>query len=436
MPTHRFGPDLPVPTGQYLRVAIYTRQSRSSGDEFSSCDAQFEICHTFLMARQWQGWIWCGTRYDDEGESGERLDRPAMNQLLQDVCSAAIDIIVVHRLDRLSRKLSDCSTLLGDLRDRDVQLHVVADPMLGTSAMDTLVLNILGSFAEFEREIIRERLADTRAAMKRKGLRVAGRVPFGYGISPTTKQLVPIAREAKRVRAMFAWASEGKLLTEIAGLANERRWKTKPSSRFPMGGRWTPRQVAELLANPVYIGMIRVKNGTAPGSHDALIDKDLFDRVREIVAARRVPAAPRKIPKTTWPLRGLVVCARCGRPMSTSVLHHQQFRYLYYRCRSHAGGRPPCKGVSVSALTLEQMVCHQLADLRPEQFRLPGRRELIAAFTPLWKQLDERDQVRTLPRVVQKVAFGAANGKLRIALRPGAVDYLARMLANHESEPR
>ena len=314
MPTHRFGPDLPVPTGQYLRVAIYTRQSRSSGDEFSSCDAQFEICHTFLMARQWQGWIWCGTRYDDEGESGERLDRPAMNQLLQDVCSAAIDIIVVHRLDRLSRNLSDCSTLLGDLRDRDVQLHVVADPMLGTSAMDTLVLNILGSFAEFEREIIRERLADTRAAMKRKGLRVAGRVPFGYGISPTTKQLVPIAREAKRVRAMFVWASDGKMLTEIARLANERRWKTKPSSRFPMGGRWTPRQVAELLANPVYIGMICVKNGTAPGSHDALIDKDLFDRVREIVAARRVPAAPRKIPKTTWPLRGLVVCARCGHP--------------------------------------------------------------------------------------------------------------------------
>lgn len=189
-----------------LFAAIYTRQSRGKGDEFSSCDAQFEICKDFLLSR---GWTWCGVRYDDEGEAGERLDRPGLERLLRDVRAGIVDGIVVHRLDRLSRRLSHTAALLGELRDRGVHLAVVADPMLGSSATDMLVLNILGSFAEFEREMIRERLADTRAAMKRKGLRVAGRVPYGYEIDPSTKQLVTVAREATRVRKIFAWACLG-----------------------------------------------------------------------------------------------------------------------------------------------------------------------------------------------------------------------------------
>lgn len=411
-------------------VAIYTRQSRSNGDEFSSCEAQFEICKEFLVSR---GWTWCGVRYDDEGESGERLDRPGLNRLLRDVHAEIVDGIVVHRLDRLSRKLSDTAALLGELRERGVHLAVVAEPALGSSATDTLVLNILGSFAEFEREMIRDRLADTRAAMKRKGLRVAGRVPYGYGIDPTTKQLVIIAGEAKRVRMLFAWASEGKRLAEIAMLANRRNWRTKPSTRFPNGGRWTPRQVADLLQNPIYKGLIRVKGGTAPGQHEAIIETDLFDRVRQLVAARRTSTTPRGSTIVPWHLRGLVVCARCGRPMSTSVLHHRQVRYLYYRCRSHAGGRPPCKAVSVSAFQLEQMVCDRISALRPEQFRAPSRRQMIADFQALWAELDKSHQPSCLREVVERVEFDAAKGNLRITLRPGAVGGVAGYLMNRQS---
>lgn len=414
-------------------MAIYTRQSRDKGDEFSSCDAQFDICHDFLLT---QGWIWCGVRYDDKGESGERLDRPGLKRLLSDARAGDVKGIVVHRLDRLSRRLSDSASLLPELRDLGVRLAVVDDPQLGTSATDMLVLNIIGSFAEFERDMIRERLADTRAAMKRRGLRVAGRLPYGYGIDRATKQLVSIAQEAKRVRLIFKWAAEGKRLTEIALLANSRRWKTKPSNRHPKGGRWTPRQVAELLANPVYVGKIRVNAGTAPGKHEALIDQGLFDRVREIVAERRVYNGSRKPLSKGWPLRGRVICARCKRLMNTSVLHYKQRRYHYYRCRSNAGGRSPCKGVSVPAYQLEELARQQLSAIKPEHFRLPSRRQLAADFAPLWAELDERERHRGLAEVIGRVDFDPDNAKIRVSLRPGAIGAVAGMLATRERHAR
>lgn len=414
-------------------AAIYTRQSRDKGDEFSSCDAQFEICKAFLVS---QGWIWCGTRYDDQGESGESLDRPGLNRLLSDLQRGLITGIVVHRLDRLSRRLSDSAALLSKLRDLGIRLAVVDDPQLGTSATDMLVLNIIGSFAEFEHEMIRDRLADSRAAMKRKGLRVAGRVPYGYSTDPVTKQFVLVVQEAKRVRAIFGWASDGKKLSEIAEIANRRGWKTRSSNRHPKGGRWTPRQVAELLANPVYVGKIRVKAGTAPGKHEALIDQDLFDRVRDVVASRRVHNGPRKPPSKGWPLRGLVICARCERPMNTSVLHHKQRRYHYYRCRSNAGGRPPCKGVSVPAYQLEQLVCAQLSAVKPDKFRLPSRRQLFADLAPLWAELDDRERVSALPKVVKRVEFDPDKNRLRLSFHSGAVGVVSGILAARRPDAR
>lgn len=150
-----------------LRIAIYTRQSRDTGNEFSSCDAQFETCPHFITANSSKGWVWCGERYDDLGQSGERLERPAVTQLLNTIRRGRVDGVVVHRLDRLSRKLSDTTALLTELRSRNISLLIVTDPTVGTSATDTLVLNILGSFAEFEREMIRDRLSDTRTAMKK-----------------------------------------------------------------------------------------------------------------------------------------------------------------------------------------------------------------------------------------------------------------------------
>ena len=415
-----------------LSLAIYTRQSLAHDDEFSSCDAQFEICHEFITANRSKGWVWCGRRYDDAGQSGERLDRPAMSELLDDLRRGHVDGLVVHRLDRLSRKLIDLTALLTELRTRNIPLLIVTDPTLGTSATDTLVLNILGSFAEFEREMIRDRLTDTRAAMKRKGLRVAGKVPYGYTTDPLSKQLVVHRQQAKRVKAFFEWAAEGQTPTAIVAIANARRWLTNPSPKKPSGGRWTPRQVADILANPVYCGQIHTANGPAPGTHEAIVTDELYDRVPEVIASRRVSTTPRGKAVFAWPLRGLVVCGRCSRTMSTSIIHHRQLRYRHYRCRSHAGGRPPCKGIAVPAHELEQWVIRELSSLSPDQFRLPQRRQEVTDFQSLWVMLSEKEQIENLAAVVEQVRFDPARSKIQLSLRAGAVGAVAGIIAKRE----
>ncbi|MCE9565437.1 MAG: recombinase family protein [Planctomycetes bacterium] len=418
-----------------LRIAIYTRQSRDHGDEFSSCDAQFDICHDFISANKTKGWVWCGKRYDDLGQSGERLNRPALTQLLDDLRRGRINGVVIHRLDRLSRKLADTTALLTEFRNRNVTLAIVTDPMLGTSATDMLVLNILGSFSEFEREMIRERLADTRAAMKRKGLRVAGKVPYGYTTDRRTKQLVVIRQQARRVQAFFEWATAGQTPSAIAATANARRWPTNPSPTYPQGGRWTPRQVADILANPTYRGLIRTANGTAPGTHEAIISGELFQRVREVIVNRRVSTTPRGSPAFEWPLRGVVECGRCGRMMSTSVIHHRQLRYCHYRCRSHAGGRPPCKGVAVPAHEIEQLVLRELRELNPERFRSQARRQEATDFCSLWDTLTDQERVDNLRVVVERVRFDPNRGKIQLNLRGGVVGAAAGIIANRQPPP-
>jgi site-specific DNA recombinase len=431
---------LPPAVPSICRLAIYTRQSLAHDDEFSSCDAQFEICQEFITANEAKGWVWCGWRYDDAGQSGERLDRPAMSELLDDLRRGHVDGLVVYRLDRLSRKLIDLTALLTELRTRNIPLLIVTDPTLGTSATDTLVLNILGSFAEFEREMIRDRLADTRTAMKRMGLRVAGKVPYGYTTDPFSKQLVVYRQQAKRVKAFFEWAAEGQTPTAIAAIASARRWLTNPSPKKPSGGRWTPRQVADILANPAYRGQIHTANGPAPRTHEAIIPVELFERVRAVIAGRRVSTTPRGKAVFTWPLRGLVVCGRCSRTMSTSVIHHRQLRYRHYRCRSHAGGRPPCKGVAVPAHELERWVIRELSSLSPDRFRLPELRQEVTDFRSLWEMLTERERIESLATVVERVRFDPARSKIQLSLRTGAVGALAGIIAKREqakeSEPR
>jgi site-specific DNA recombinase len=294
------------------------------------------------------------------------------------------------------------------------------------------VLNILGSFAEFEREMIRDRLADTRAAMKRKGLRVAGKVPYGYTTDPHTKQLVVLRQQAKRVKAFFEWAAEGQTPAAIAATANARRWLTNPSPAKPSGGRWTPRQVADILANPIYRGQIYTPNGPAPGTHEPIVTAELFERVREVIASRRVSTTPRGKGLFDWPLRGLVVCGRCGRAMSTSVIHHRQLRYRHYRCRSHAGGRPPCKGVAVPAHELEQWVIRELNELNPQRFRNPERRQEVTDFRSLWGMLTEQERTGSLPAIVEQVRFDPDRSKIQLSLRPGAVGALAGIIAKRE----
>jgi site-specific DNA recombinase len=358
---------MPASPRRPVRCAIYTRQSVRSSDALSSCEVQFEACSLYLQSQRLHGWTLLKERFDDDGYSGATLDRPALNRLLTLVRRGQIDRILVHRLDRLSRGVRDCVTLLDELGRLEVALVIVTAPDLGDSAQDSFMLNILASFAEFEREIIAARIADSRAQLKERHLRFAGAVPLGYDSDRRTKQLVPNPLEAEIVRWMFAEAASGKRPAEIATNANARRFRTKAN------GPWSARQVVATLRNPVYFGRFKDGNGVRPAGHEPIIDMNLFEAVGRALDSRRTAGPKRTCYGEVWLLKGKIYCRRCGRLLTSHSCRHGVIVYRYYRCRATSGGRPPC-GYQVPAGRLEAEVHLHFPwpvrrDMRRGQFR-------------------------------------------------------------------
>jgi site-specific DNA recombinase len=419
-PTPTAMPDDAPPS---ISCAIYTRQSRESDSDFTSSQAQFEACLDFVSARRGAGWVWNDRRYDDEGESGKRRDRPGLTQLLADIEAATIDRVIVHRLDRLSRSLFQSVAILQELRDHHVGISIVLAPELGCSAEDSLILNILSTFAEFEHDMIRDRMSDARLAHKLRGRRVAGVVLLGYAADPLTKQLVVVAEEAQQVRKIFEMAAEGKTPTQIATLVNQLGWRTKErvsrrSGKTSGGNPWTPRQILATLSNPVYRSLVRLGSRTVPGQHEAIVTEDLWNRAHAQVAARRVsPSGPRQRFSYT-PLRGLLICGRCGRKMSLHQSRRGKFLRIYYRCRSTAGGRPPCTGVCISAVEIAGFVVQLLRlpqTYSHAQLMGDGDSELMNEFCSRWFKIDSFDQGKLLSQVLEKVVYDPDRERVEVA---------------------
>jgi site-specific DNA recombinase len=270
-----------------------------------------------------------------------------------------------NRLDRLVRSLLKSAVLLEELRQHGVRLVIVTAPELGNAAGDNFMLNILASFAEFEREMIASRIAESRARLKARGVRVGGAVPLGYSTDPRTKQLVANKDDATIVKWMFAQAGSGQAPAKIADQANERGWLTKVRvgirpARKQGGNPWTARQVVATLRNPVYIGIFQERGSRRAGFHDAIIATELFESVGAQLDSRRTRVPGKGFLGIVWHLRGLVRCGICDRFMATHTVRKRNCIYLYYRCRSTAGGLKPC-GVQVGAAQLEFAVLRELS---------------------------------------------------------------------------
>jgi len=267
------------------RCAIYTRQSVARpNDDFTSCDAQRDMCLVRIRANAFQGWIVLGERFDDFGESGATMDRPALQRLLARVAAREVDRVVVHRLDRLVRSVRDWTEIVATFKRYGTQLTVAAgDLHLGDLAMSDLVLNVLATFAEFEREMIGERLRDARASLRSRGLRNAGRVPFGYTADPLSHQLVVQPEQAPVVKRMFEMAAAGAPPSAIAMWINSNGL----DDRRVLDGRqsWTSRAVLRVLGNRVYLGRM----GAVADVHDAIpIWEVLFPQVVHRLVAQLV----------------------------------------------------------------------------------------------------------------------------------------------------
>lgn len=396
--------------------AIYTRQSRVRHDvTLSSCDVQFQICRDYADAVLPRGIAWCGTRYDDPGQSGERFDRPALQALLKDIEAGGISHLIVYRLDRLSRRLADTVRVFDTLRRHHVDLNIVTAPNLGESASDQFMLNMLASFAEFEHGLISDRIRESIRARRRGGRRLSGKPPFGYDLDASTKGLMVNAGEARKVSEFFRLAAAGQTPRQIAEYATKRGWKTKThisrsSGQYLGGNPWTARQILELLRNPVYAGCLRGEaGGQRPGNHPAIVTPERFDEVQSVIAARRPATGKRQ--GLDLPFKGKVFCGECGRVMSPHVVRNRQnphIRYVHYRCRSQVGGRPPCKGMSVPAEQLRMFILGVMRDedeLANDTELSPEARQALLSAVRLIEGFRVPDPYLAIGDIIERIVF-------------------------------
>ena len=425
----------------FTHCAIYTRQSVARGEhgDFTSCEAQRAACEAFVRSRRLQGWRVLPERFDDVGYSGATLDRPALLRLLDAVTEGHLDRVVTHRFDRLTRNLRHWTELAEFFERAGTELTVVTGDShdLG-AAMSSFVRNILAVFAEFERELIGERLRESRATRAGRGLRSSGRVPFGYQADPATRQLEPHPVEAEIVRDLFRLAAEGETAAAIARWANERGICTK-ANRKRAGGRWTGRTMLQLLRNPLYLGQRRWQGAVVPGAHPALVEVQLVERAHQKIAARRTrsPTSRGKVPLPDldpYMLRSLLRCGGCGGSMTPSASRAVTIATAdqvprYYRCRGSAA-RPPCRPpVQVAARVVEQEVVRQLR--KPCSFAgAPlDARAVLVTLDGLWSQFDRGATTLFVRRFVASATWQPRDRVLEARLDEEALSYHAVDLA-------
>ncbi|WP_217520150.1 recombinase family protein [Roseicyclus elongatus] len=281
-----------------IRCAIYTRKSSDEGldQDFNSLDAQHEACAAYIASQRHEGWKLLPDRYDDGGISGGTLERPGLQRLMADIDAGRIDMVVVYKIDRLTRSLADFAKLVDRLEAATCSFVSVTQAFNTSSSMGRLTLNVLLSFAQFEREVTAERIRDKIAASKKKGLWMGGLPPLGYDPhpDPTRRELVVNHAEAETVRKVFALYEANGCLNATARAAEKLGLRSKrhvfSSGRIQGGLPFSRGQIHKLLTNPVYRGLIRHKDKSWPGLHDAIIDQDRWDRVQAMLqdaSARR-----------------------------------------------------------------------------------------------------------------------------------------------------
>lgn len=277
------------PERRTIRCAIYTRKSSDEGldQAFNSLDAQREACESYISSQRHEGWKLIPAHYDDGGLSGGNLDRPALQRLLEDIADGKVDLVVVYKIDRLTRSLADFARLVDRFDAADCSFVSVTQSFNTSTSMGRLTPNVLLSFAQFEREVTAERIRDKITASKKKGYWMGGLLPLGYDRHPDPKMqtLVINEAEAEVVRDIFLLYDQHGCLRQVEQDVIARGYRSKRrtfSDGKVTGSKPLSRgQINFILRNPVYIGRIRHKQESHEGLHDAIVDQDLWDRVQE-----------------------------------------------------------------------------------------------------------------------------------------------------------
>jgi site-specific DNA recombinase len=436
----------PAPTKpiRKLRCAVYTRKSTEEGleMEFNSLDAQREACEAYIASQKSEGWVELADRYDDGGFSGGTLERPALKRLLADIEDSRIDVVVVYKIDRLSRSLMDFAKLVEVFDRNDVTFVSVTQSFNTTTSMGRLTLNILLSFAQFEREVIGERIRDKIAASRRRGMWMGGFVPLGYEVRD--RKLVLNEAEAATVRMIFERFVEVGSATALARALAAEDVRTRRGRLVDKGFLY------KLLNNRVYIGDAMHKGTAYPGEHEAIITRALWDKVHGILRESPRVRAGRTRAATPALLKGLIF-GPTGCAMTPTHTRRGDKLYRYYVSQSMLKrGADACPVGRVPAAEIEGAVVDQLRGLlrapevivgtwrsaRPEIDGLSEAevRKALEDLDPLWDELFPAEQARIVQLLVERVEVGVAGLKVRLR-----VQGLARMvqdLAGIAATPR
>ena len=349
------------------RCAIYTRKSTDEGldQEFNSLDAQRESGEAYIASMKHEGWVCLPTQYDDGGFTGGNMERPAVQRLMEDIEAGKVDCVVVYKVDRLSRSLLDFARMMETFERHQISFVSVTQQFNTTSSMGRLTLNILLSFAQFEREIISERTRDKMAAARRKGKYVGGAPILGYDIDRDRPCLVTNEQEATRVRQIFElYLEQQSLIPTIAELDRRgwvtKRWTTKKGKQ--RGGRpFNKNNLYGLLTNATYIGKICYKDEVYEGQHQAIVDPDVFEQVRRLLRLNHRTGGARVRNKFGALLKGLLHCVPCGCGMTHSHTKKGSKRYRYYVCvNAQKRGWHNCPSKSIPAAEVERFVVEQI----------------------------------------------------------------------------
>jgi site-specific DNA recombinase len=434
-------------TRSRVRCAIYTRKSSEEGLEqsFNSLQAQCEACEAYVASQRHEGWQVVAKKYDDGGYSGGNMNRPALKQLLDDIAARLVDTVIVYKVDRLTRSLTDFAKIIEVFDQKGVSFVSVTQQFNTTSSMGRLTLNVLLSFAQFEREVTGERIRDKIAASKKKGMWMGGVAPLGYAV--VDRQLVINTVEAKVVEEIFTqylslgsvaalkqYLDQKKLRTKVRTSANGHAFGGRPYSR---GGLY------KLLNNQVYTGRVAHRGESYSGQQPAIIEPETWEKVRALLVANNQGQRQRGRKVTSSVLAGLVFDAEGNRYTPTHAVKKGR-RYRYYTSQAVIQKRrQPSYWDRIPARELEQLVSSRIQALlaSPQELAAPclessllmnelGRViEAAQARAEKWSELTSQQSTELLRGVVRRVVLRGSG--LEIAID---VEELAARLLHQESQ--
>lgn len=398
-----------TPAAATSRCAIYTRKSTEEGleQEFNSLDAQRESAEAYIRSQQHEGWVCLPDRYDDGGFTGGNMERPALQRLLADIAAGRIDVVVVYKVDRLSRSLLDFARIMESFDKQRVSFCSVTQQFNTTHSMGRLTLNILLSFAQFEREIIAERTRDKIAAARRKGKWSGGMPLLGYDVDPKGSKLILNAEEALQVRTIFGLYLEHEALLPVVQELARRGWRNKQwrtrRGRDRGGKPFTKTSLHRLLTNPTYAGRVRYKTETHAGEHQGIVEEKTWQRVQAVLTRNGRTGGGMVRNQFGALLKGILRCVPCGCAMTPAhTTRKGTRRYRYYTCTSaQKRGWHSCPSKSIPAQEIERFVVAQIRRIGRDPALV--QETLAQTRVQLDARIAEREaERRTLTRDLQR----------------------------------